>query len=692
MPWRLAAAVRFAVAAAIATYALTYEPPPGTAVPAFVTPVALAVALDLIVLAILQARAKITPDRGMRALYLVADIGSPIALLYLYSFDPRQHLFVLLFVSMAQGALALRLVGALLAWGVSASAYGLLQVYAAQTQIESPVAPLVVGLRIFIMLVIAVVIAKLTDSLEKGAIARAAAERSLRFQASLLENVTDAVLATDLDMNVTAWNPAAEAIYGWRADEVLGRPLHEILNSTMIGDATDLASGQLADSGSWSGEFVQHRRDGGTVYVEAKGLPLRDDHEDIIGYVTVNREITDRRRALEARIHATHSELANRTKDEFLSRMSHELRTPLNAILGFTQLLAMDDPSPDKHSQLQEIMAGGQHLLSLIDEILDISRIQSDHLDLVVEPVSVAGIVEEATGMVSVLARGQGVTLTVDPDGQAAVLADGHRLKQALLNLLSNAIKFNRPDGSVSVSCMPTDEGYVRIGVQDTGPGIARANLERIFEPFERLGSAAANIEGTGLGLPLSKSLVEAMGGQLGVDSTVGAGSTFWIELPATKMPSVANRSEPPAGNGPEPDRPCRVLYVEDHPGNIRLVESALARRPNVKLIVARNGQMGLDLAIESQPDLILLDVHLPDMPGDEVLRTLQHNVETRRIPVVAISADATDAQRQRMLAVGAIDYLRKPLDITRLLELIDDAAACVTTAAALEGRTEAKQ
>jgi PAS domain S-box-containing protein len=371
------------------------------------------------------------------------------------------------------------------------------------------------------------------------------------------------------------------------------------------------------------------------------------------------------------------AERANRAKSEFLSRMSHELRTPLNAILGFAQLLELEGLEPQQIERVDHILAGGRHLLGLIDEVLDIARIEAAELSLSLEPVDATEVVLEALALVGPLAAERAVALERPPFVPVHVLADRQRLKQVVLNLLSNAIKYNRRGGSVRVECTPGTMGRTTISVADTGRGIESSGLERLFEPFERLGAEATGVEGTGLGLALSRRLVEAMGGTIGAESIVGEGSTFRVELQGAEAPperpglAVAEPSAragaPVAGT---------VLYIEDNVSNVRLLEAILALRPGVELIPAMQGRLGLELARKHRPDLVLLDLNLPDMSGDDVLRDLWADEATRGVPVVVLSADATRAQVRRLLGAGAREYLTKPFDIDRLLALVDEALA----------------
>lgn len=370
---------------------------------------------------------------------------------------------------------------------------------------------------------------------------------------------------------------------------------------------------------------------------------------------------------------------ANRAKSEFLSRMSHELRTPLNAILGFGQLLERGGQLEERErDDVHHILKAGRHLLELINEVLEISRIETGELSLSPEPVAVAETVQEAVALVAPLAAERGVQLGVDlgalgDDGH--VRADRQRLRQVLLNLLSNAIKYNRAKGRVDVA-FEADGDRLRILIADTGIGISPERLDSAFEPFERLGAEHSEVEGTGLGLALSKRLVEAMGGTIAVDSDPARGTTFAVELHAVEHPqsAVPAEAEPlAAAIGEALGSQRRILYIEDNVSNLTLVERILSEQSGLELVAAMQGQLGLDLARQHRPDLIVLDLHLPDMTGEEVLRRLKADPSTREIPVVVLSADASKGQVDRLTREGADDYLTKPLDVTRFLGVLAD-------------------
>jgi signal transduction histidine kinase/ActR/RegA family two-component response regulator len=364
---------------------------------------------------------------------------------------------------------------------------------------------------------------------------------------------------------------------------------------------------------------------------------------------------------------------ADTAKSEFLSRMSHELRTPLNAVLGFGQLLEMDTLTDEQRDGVGQILKGGRHLLGLINEILDLASIESGRLPLSIEPTELREVLDDAVALIRQLADKADVEVHIDAD-DAVVLADRQRLKQIVLNLLSNAVKYNHAGGSVMVS---TEASGERVGftVADTGQGIPAEGLARLFEPFERLGAQETAVEGSGLGLSITKRLVEAMGGTISVRTAAGNGSAFRVELPRAES-RLQQYERDSVSSGGEIDESVRgaILYVEDNTSNLRLIEHVLQRRPGVSLVSAMQGRQGLELAQGLGPDLILLDLDLPDIDGEEVLGQLRSDPRTRDIPIVIVTADATPRRKARLLALGARDFLTKPLDVPVLLAVIDDA------------------
>jgi signal transduction histidine kinase/CheY-like chemotaxis protein len=376
------------------------------------------------------------------------------------------------------------------------------------------------------------------------------------------------------------------------------------------------------------------------------------------------------------------AESANRAKNEFLSRTSHELRTPLNAILGFGQLLELDELPEHQAASVHDILSAGRHLLKLIDEVLDISRIEAGRLALSMEPVMIGDIADSAMSVMRPIAAERGISLNMELGRLRGVhvQADRQRLHQVLLNLLSNAIKYNTRNGSVTLLCVEAGEGRMHFEVVDTGPGIADDKLDRLFNPFDRLGAEELQIEGTGLGLALSKNLCEAMGGSLEVKSVPGTGSRFWVDLAFADGPVIVDDMPLPApaevAVGDADDESLCILYIEDNPSNLKLVQRILERWRKVVLLSAIQAALGIELAQRHHPDLVLLDLHLPDRHGSEVLAELRADPDTADIPIVVVSADATPGEIQRLLDKGADDYVTKPLDVSQFLASVERALA----------------
>ena len=373
---------------------------------------------------------------------------------------------------------------------------------------------------------------------------------------------------------------------------------------------------------------------------------------------------------------------ATQAKTSFLSSTSHELRTPLNSILGFAQLLQLSELSAEDSDGVDRILGAGRHLLALINELIDIARIESGDLGMSLEPVLIRPLIEESCQLMTPIAAARSIRITRDHVPPAlAGLADRQRLSQVLVNLISNAVKYNHRDGSITISSAEDGTGQVNIVVTDTGPGLAPDDLERIFIPFERLGAERTEVEGTGIGLPLAKALTEAMGGHLTVSSVVGQGAAFTVSLtqahdliyvpapsPAPKLRAAGPHAPPGAG--------LSVLYIEDNPSNVEVVARFLRGRPNARLLSAASGRAGLECAVRDLPDIILLDLHLPDLQGDEVLNELKADPATADIPVVVLSADASRGVIHRLLGGGAFAYLTKPIELAELGELLDRFAA----------------
>ena len=429
-------------------------------------------------------------------------------------------------------------------------------------------------------------------------------------------------------------------------------------------------------------EFEEPRADGG-AWLTLK-FPLFDVDGDIYAVGGISTDISLRRREeLLARRAKDEAERANEAKSQFLSRMSHELRTPLNSILGFGQLLQLQVPPGPRRESVDRIVMAGRHLLALINEVLEISRIEAHASQHEVEPVDVCRPLTDAVELLRPLAQERGIDIVQDLHGglYRCVLADPQRLTQVLLNVLSNAIKYNRIGGSVRISFRDVPGARLRLCVADTGHGIPPESLEKVFMPFERVGADRTATEGTGLGLTLSRSLIEEMGGSIGIErSDPGEGTVFHVDLPlapANTVPAsgyfALRDADPLEAVGVMSGT---VLYVEDNLANLDVVNGVLGRVGDVRVISAVQGRVGIELAASCRPDLVLLDLHLPDLDGDEVLRRLRADPRTADIPVIVLSADATRDQIERLKLAGAIDYVTKPIDVPVFLRAVKAALA----------------
>ena len=489
-------------------------------------------------------------------------------------------------------------------------------------------------------------------------------------------------------------NHTETRMLGYTAAEMIGNPVWDFVAADQKEQCRQAIRRRLSGEellNAFECDFL--RRDGGYLILEIYDSLIHVHSGEIAGIRSVLLDVTDRRLAeqllanevtererltVALRRSKEEAEKANRAKSEFLSRMSHELRTPLNAILGFAQLLEMSALDRDKGESVAQILKAGQHLLGLINEVLDISRIEAGRLSISPEAVLISSAVQEVVDLLNPIAARHSISVRdeIPRSPRRHVLADQQRLKQVLLNVISNAIKYNRDAGTVTLSSEEIDGKRLKLKVSDTGPGIKSEQRDKLFTPFERLGAETTGVEGTGLGLALSKRLIEIMKGSIGVENNPNAGATFWIELPLVQDPveqlqsSMAETSAAPAPLSQQ--RVRTVLYVEDNLSNITLIEHIMVQRPHVKLLAAMQGRLGLDLAREHKPDLILLDLHLPDICGEDVLQGMRQIPEMRNTPVIVISADATRGRIERLLSMGVVDYLSKPLDIKRFLQLLD--------------------
>ena len=497
---------------------------------------------------------------------------------------------------------------------------------------------------------------------------------SLETTRAILDAVVDSIVTIDSDFNVIDLSPATERIYGIPESERLGRSsltiVHDDDRVRVIGELRRLFDGDDATMTTY--RFRANHADGHQLTIETRGRLIRDSGQAPRA-VLVSRDVSESVEAESVLNEAKEAaERANFAKSEFMSRMSHELRTPLNSVLGFAQILEMELTSPDELEMVGYIHNSGKYILDLINEVLDISRIESGHITVMIEPIAMKDLESECIEIVKPQANDLGIKIVSNDPYDFHVLADQQRLKQVLLNLLSNAVKYNRANGTVTLTCEQRD-GRVRLSVADTGPGIKPELRSRLFTPFDRLDAESTGVEGTGLGLALSKGLTEAIGGTIGVDSTVGEGSTFWIELPAAPYPkSLAETDAALADQHESGSATSTVLCIEDDVASVQLVERLLLQRPNVRLVTALRGSIGVQLARQFRPQLILLDVHLSDMHGYDVLQRLRADSRTSDIPVAVLSADATAWQRRRFRNAGVYNYLAKPLDLQQLLQVLD--------------------
>ena len=494
----------------------------------------------------------------------------------------------------------------------------------------------------------------------------------------IMDNSQDVICTISEEGRFVTLNAACEQLWGYTPAELVGRAYIDFVHPDDR-EKTEAIAAKLL-SGEKVTDFVNRYVRKDDAIVDVLWSVSWSEADRIV--FCVAHDVTERSRIeKELREAKEEADRANMAKSEFLSRMSHELRTPLNAILGFGQLLERQSPTDAQRTRVGYILSAGRHLLTLINEVLDISRIEAGNLQLSVEPVRISDAMAEAVDLVRPLAMEQDIALSTSPDldAECFVSGDRQRLKQVLLNLLTNAIKYTPGGGHVTVSYAPAANGVIRLSVKDSGRGIGADKLARLFTPFDRLGAEQSSVEGTGLGLALCQRLMQAMNGSIGVRSSIGIGSTFWIDLPGAESPLAKVSAQPrqiheQARNGAAEMH--KILYIEDNLSNLALIEQMLADRPDLELLTAMQGRLGFDLALQHNPDLILLDLHLPDIPGWKVLDQLKRNLATAHIPVVVVSADATKRQVDRLLAAGAYAYLTKPLEVLEFYRTIDDATS----------------
>jgi PAS domain S-box-containing protein len=517
-------------------------------------------------------------------------------------------------------------------------------------------------------------------------------------QNAILTSANFSIIATDEKGIIQLFNVGAERMLGYLAAEVVNKinpsDIHDPEEVMARAQALSLELATTITPGFEALAFKASRgiediyeltyicKDGSRFPAIVSITALRDDYGDIIGYLLIGTDNSVRKQVEMELNHAMAvADKANLAKSDFLSSMSHELRTPLSAILGFAQLMesGAPQPTPTQRRSIDQILQAGWYLLDLINEILDLSLIESGKLSLSLEPSSLPEVMRECQAMTESQAQKRGITVTFTLfDAPCFVKADRTRLKQVLINLLSNAIKYNRAAGTVAVSCVMNSSGRIRICVEDSGEGLSPEKKAQLFQPFNRLGQEASTEQGTGIGLVMTKRLVELMGGVIDVESTVGKGSVFSIELKLTDEPqAIAHEGDAmdvAQARVPTDAHARTLLYVEDNPANLMLVEDLIARRPDIRLLSARDGIRGIEIARASLPDVILMDINLPGISGIRALKILADDPITAHIPVVALSANAMPHDIEKGLEAGFFRYLTKPIKINEFMATLDVA------------------
>jgi PAS domain S-box-containing protein len=504
---------------------------------------------------------------------------------------------------------------------------------------------------------------------------------------SLIESNIDALMTTDPRGIITDVNQQMEALTGCTRDELIGAPFKGYFTDPDRAEAgikRVLSGSKVTDY-----ELTARARDGKETVVSYNATTFHDRDRKLQGVFAAARDVTERKRFeqtlqennVELERARTAAEKANLAKSDFLSSMSHELRSPLNAILGFAQLINSDSPppTPSQVASIDQILHAGWYLLDLINEILDLAQIESGKLALSREPTSLAEVMLECQAMIEPQGQKRGIKMTFPESGVPCFVdADRTRLKQVLINLLSNAIKYNQPNGTVVVDYIRTTPERIRITVRDSGAGLPPDMLAQLFQPFNRLGQERSTEEGTGIGLVMSKRLVELMGGLIGVESTVGSGSVFWFELNSTAEPRLEAGTAEAAEAPPAPIQRCMhlrtLLYVEDNPANLKLIEQLIARRADIRLLTARDGMLGIQLARTHRPDVILMDINLPGISGIEALKMLRDDPATAHMPVIALSANAMPRDIEKGLQAGFFRYLTKPIKVDEFMDTLEVA------------------
>lgn len=527
---------------------------------------------------------------------------------------------------------------------------------------------------------------KHTFLLEQEILHREELEITLRESKELLRNVLDTVPSRIFWKDKSLVYLGCNNLFAYDAglksnEEIIGKTDNDLPWGKAEAELYRSDDKKVIESGlpKVNYEESQTREDGLETWLETNKIPLKNSSGDVIGVLGSYSDITDRKNAEKEIIKAKEeAEHANNAKSDFLSSMSHELRTPLNAILGFSQLMEMDDSlSTLVKEDVKEINKAGHHLLNLINEVLDLAKIETGHIDLLVESIVYEELIFECVSLIDPIAKQHDIQIHISSNTRGiAIRADSIRLKQVIINLLSNAIKYNRRGGQVNIDVNLTNDNLYRISIKDTGTGIKEENLNGLFESFNRLEAENTDIEGTGIGLVITKRLVELMGGKIGVETEFGVGSIFWIEMPGefimeNELGVLKEDNVTPQAIDDRTEH--NVLYIEDNPSNLKLVIQLFSRIPHIHLFTAHTPSLGIELAEIKRPELILLDINLPEMDGYKVLEKLRHNNKTSHIPVVAISANAMSKDLKRAAEAGFDNYLTKPLDVKHFYETVDE-------------------
>jgi len=512
---------------------------------------------------------------------------------------------------------------------------------------------------------------------------------------AIIENSQDWVWEINQKGIYTYSSPIAEKLLGYSNAEIIGKTPFDFMSAEEASRVSSIFKEYMDKKISFTGlENINTHKDGSKVVMLSSGVPIINDSGELMGYRGLAHNISlEKKISHDLQLQKEEAERANAAKSDFLSSMSHELRTPMNAILGFSQLLSMNaekNLTDLQQANIKQISDAGDHLLSLINEILDLSKIESNQFSLSEDSIVLHTVINEVLLLIIPLAEKRGIRIELMSNGKVVnqtedeccckkirLTVDRTRFKQVIINILSNAIKYNKENGSILINCEQKKDKLLFIQISDTGKGLTKEQQSKLFEPFERFEAESHHIEGTGLGLVISKKLVNLMGGNIGVESTPNQGCTFWLEFPCYQNADVpkleeSTNSEIKETLIPQNEQKYSILCIEDNPTNLKLLQQTLSTIPDLIVLDASEALLGIELAIVHQPDLILMDINLPGMSGTAALQKIQQNKETSHIPVIAISANAMSKDIEKGLELGFTEYITKPIDVIKLLEAVD--------------------